>query len=151
VPAALGSFLLDASKGMVALALFGGSPWAALGVYAGHLYPLPRWRGELPRGRGNGVLLGILAGLWAFMGVPFGWTLVPLLVYAALLAGTRYVALATTAGLLTLPLLAFGAPPSYLPAALGLTVLGWWRHKVSLTRILDGTETKIGDPLPVRG
>ena len=33
----------------------------------------------------------------------------------------------------------------------GLVVLGWWRHKVSLTRILDGTETKIGDPPPVRG
>lgn len=151
VPAALGSFLVDALKGTLALALFAGSPWAALGVYVGHLYPLPRWHGELPRGRGNGVLLGILAGLWAYTGVAFVWTLLPLFVYTALLAGTRYVALATTAGLLTLPLLAFGAPPGYGPAALGLVVLGLWRHKVSLTRILDGTETKLGDPPPVRG
>ena len=154
VPAALGSFLLDVVKGSLALALFAGNPWAALGVYAGHLYPLspylPWWRGELPRGRGNGVLLGILAGLWAYGGVPFVLTLVPLLFYVALLSWYRYVSLATTVGLLSLPLLALGAP-GYLPALLGVTLLGLWRHKVSLARILDGTEAQLGDPLPVRG
>ncbi len=151
VPAALGSFLLDATKGILALALFAGNPWAALGVYAGHLYPLPWWRNELPRGRGNGVLLGILAGLWVYGGVPFVLTLVPILVYAALLGWRRYVSLATTAGLLSLPLLAPGAPAGYLPAALGIALLGVWRHKVSLARILDGTEARLGDPPPVRG
>ena len=150
VPAALGSFLLDAFKGILVLALFYGSPWAALGVYAGHLYPLPCWRSELPRGRGNGVLLGILAGLWAYGGVPFGLTLVPLFFYAALLSWRGYVSLATTAGLLSLPLLALGARAE-LPALLGIVVLGLWRHKVSLARILDGTEARLGDPLPVRG
>ena len=151
VPAALGSFLLDVFKGMLALALFAGNPWAALGVYAGHLYPLPWWRGELLRGRGNGVLLGILAGLWAYGGVPFVLTLVPVLSYAALLGWRKYVALATTAGLLALPLLALEAPGGYLPALLGVTLLGVWRHKVSLARILDGTEARLGDPPPVRG
>ena len=151
VPAALGSFLLDTFKGTLALALFAGSPWAALGVYAGHLYPLPRWRGELPRGRGNGVLLGILAGLWGYGGVPFGWTLLPLGLYAALLAGQGYVALATTVAMLSLPLLAPSAPEGYLFASLGLLLLGVWRHKVSLARILDGTEAKLGEPPPVRG
>ena len=63
LPAALGSFCLDVTKGAAVLALFAGSPWAALGVYAGHLYPLPWWREGLPRGRGNGVLLGVLVGL----------------------------------------------------------------------------------------
>jgi len=151
VPAALGSFLLDAFKGTLALALFAGNPWAALGVYAGHLYPLPWWRGELPRGRGNGVLLGILAGLWAYSGVPFVLTLAPVLLYTALLGWRSYVALATTAGLLSLPLLTPGAPAGYLPAALGIALLGVWRHKVSLVRILDGTEARLGDPPPVRG
>lgn len=151
VPAALGSFLLDAFKGTLALALFAGNPWAALGVYAGHLYPLPWWRGELPRGRGNGVLLGILAGLWAYSGVPFVLTLAPVLLYTALLGWRSYVALATTAGLLSLPLLTPGAPAGYLPAALGIALLGVWRHKVSLARILDGTEARLGDPPPVRG
>ncbi len=151
VPAALGSFLLDAAKGILALALFAGNPWAALGVYAGHLYPLPLWRGGLPRGRGNGVLLGILAGLWAYSSVPFALTLTPILLYAALLGSSRYVSLATTAGLFTLPLLALQAPPGYLPASLGTLLLGLWRHKVSLARILDGTEARLGEPPPVRG
>ncbi len=155
VPAALGSFVLDAVKGILALALFAGNPWAALGVYAGHLHPLPRWRGELPRGRGNGVLLGILAGLWAYGGVPFALTLLPVMVYAALLGWRKYVSLATTAGLLSLPLLALAVPAEYvagyLPAAFGIVLLGVWRHKVSLARILDGTETRLGDPPPVRG
>jgi len=151
VPAALGSFLLDTLKGTLALALFAGNPWAALGVYTGHLYPLPRWRGQLPRGRGNGVLLGVLAGLWGYGGVPFSWTLLPLVVYAALLRWRGYVALATTAGLLTLPLLALAVPRGHLGALLGVVALGMWRHKVNLVRVLDGTEAKLGDPPPVRG
>ena len=162
VPAALGSFLLDAFKGALALALFAGNPWAALGVYAGHLYPLPPylplyfplyfplWRGELPRGRGNGVLLGILTGLWTYGGIPFLLTLVPPLFYTLLLSWRGYVSLATTAGLLSLPLLALGAA-GYLPALLGVTLLGLWRQKVSLARIADGTEARLGDPPPVRG
>ena len=155
VPAALGSFLLDVIKGSLALALFAGNPWAALGVYLGHLYPLlrylPWWRGGLPRGRGNGVLLGILAGLWAYGDVSFVLTLVPLLFYALLLSWRGYVSLATTAGLLSLPLLTLGAPAGSLPALLSVTLLGLWRQKVSLARILDGTEARLGDPPPVRG
>ncbi len=150
IPAAFGSFFLDITKGALALALCAGSPWAALGVYAGHLYPLPRWRGELPRGRGNGVLLGILAGLWGYADVPFWLTLAPLAVYGALLVW-RYVALATVAGLLVLPLLAVAAPEGYLPASLGVVALGLWRHKESLVRILDGAEAKLGEPPPARG
>jgi len=149
-PAAFGSFFLDVTKGALALALFAGNPWAALGVYAGHLYPLPWWRGELPRGRGNGVLLGILVGLWGYAGVPWGLAVVPLAVYGALLAW-RYVALATVAGILTLPLLAVAAPEGYLGASLAVVALGLWRHRVGLVRILDGTEAKLGEPPPVRG
>jgi len=148
-PAALGSFLLDILKGVLVMALSGGSPWAALGVYAGHLYPLPRLRGEVPRGRGNGVLLGILAGLWAYAGVPLWAAALPAAVYAALLAGSGYVAVATTGGALTLPLLALLTPHA-LPATL-LFALALWRHKVSLVRILDGAEPKLGEPPPVRG
>lgn len=155
VPAAVVSFLLDALKGLLALALFGGSPWAAFGVYAGHLYPLPRWRGELPRGRGNGVLLGLLAGLWAVVGVPFWLTALPVAVYAALLALSGFVALATTGGLVVLPLLALGvaegARNAVLAALLLVVLFGLWRHKVSLVRIVDRTEPRIWEPPPVRG
>lgn len=151
LPAALGSFCLDVAKGVFVLALFGGNPWAALGVYAGHLYPLPWWREGLPRGRGNGVLLGVLVGLAVYGGVPFSLALLPLLAYAAFLYRWRFVSLATTAGLAALPLLALDAPAGYLAASLGVLALGLWRHKVGLVRILDGTEAKLGSPPPVRG
>lgn len=151
VPAAVGAFLLDVIKAMVALALFRGNPWAALGVYAGHLYPAYGWRESLPRGRGNGVLLGVLAGLWAYAGTPYALTLVPLALFVVALLVSRYVALATSIGIVALPLLALGAPPGFGWPLTLLALLGLWRQKVSLTRILDKTETRLGEPPPVRG
>jgi acyl-phosphate glycerol 3-phosphate acyltransferase len=151
VPAAVGAFLLDALKSMVALALFSGSPWAALGVYAGHLFPVYRGLEALPRGRGNGVLLGVLTGFWAFTGVPYALTLVPLVCFALVLVQTRYVALATSIGLVTLPLLTLAAPAGFLLPLTLMVLLGLWRQKVSLIRILDRTEARLGQPPPVRG
>ena len=152
-PLALGSFFVDVVKGALALALTAGSPWAALGVYAGHLYPPPLFGWEPPRGRGNGVLLGVLAGLWAYGGVPFWVTVLPMVVYAALLARYAFVAPATLAGLVALPLLLLvSGQGGTLALAAGLIFLiALWRHKVSLARILDGTEPRLGEPPPVRG
>ena len=152
-PLALGSFFLDVVKGALALALTAGSPWAALGVYVGHLYPPPLFGWEPPRGRGNGVLLGVLAGLWAYGGVPFWVTVLPMVVYAALLARYAFVAPATLAGLVALPLLLLvSGQGGTLALAAGLIFLiALWRHKVSLARILDGTEPRLGEPPPVRG
>ena len=151
---AVASFVLDLLKGLVLVALFQGNPWAALGVYAGHLYPWPwqRWF-DAPRGRGNGVLLGLLAGL-AVSGAAAWWVLaLPVWVYAALLAYSRYVALATAAGLVTLPLaLAFtGASLGLVGASAALAALGVWRQKGALARVRDGTEARLGEPPPVLG
>lgn len=148
------SFFLDVLKGCAALALTAGNPWAALGVYAGHLYPLPLLTsGEVPRGRGNGVLLGVLAGLWAYGGWPFWLVGAPVVLYAALLAWTDYVALATLGGLLALPLLLLlmAQPELAVIIAALLFALALWRHKASLMRIVDASEAKFGDPPPVRG
>ena len=150
----LASFAVDALKGFAVLALFAGNPWAALGVYAGHLYPLT-WLsyGEVPRGRGSGVTFGILVGLWAYTGVPFWTVLAPLAVYAVSLAWSRYITLATVAGLVTLAfILAWVSQPAPLTLVGSLIfILGLWRHKVGLARILDQTEPKLGKPPPVRG
>lgn len=151
---AVATFALDVLKGLVAVALFAGNPWAALGVYLGHLHPWPwpRWF-DAPRGRGNGVLLGLLAGL-AVAGAAAWWVLaLPVWVYAALLAATRYVSLATAAGLVTLPLaLALvGAPVQAVAATALLAALGVWRQKAALSRVRDGTEARLGDPRPVLG
>ncbi len=157
-PVALAAFSLDMLKGVAALALSGGHPIAALGVYLGHLYPLP-WRGVAgaPRGRGNGVLLGVLAGLSGFGLAPLWSLLLPVVAYAAALAAGGYVAVASAAGLLTLAVgmalaAALGAAPAALAWSLALVALaGGWRLKAALARVRDGTEARLGDPPAVRG
>ena len=159
MPAALGSFALDVVKGGVGVALV--APWApgsaavgAAAVYLGHLLPWPgAWGRDLPRGRGNAVLLGVLAG-WAAFGDERAWLLaLPVLAYAGTLAATRYVALATVAGLVSLPLVLAlgGAHAGSVAAAVVLSGFGTWRQKSALSRVQDGTEARLGDPPPVRG
>lgn len=149
-PLALASFGLDLLKGFLALALFAGSPWAAIGVYLGHLYPLPLLE-RMPRGRGNGVLLGVLAGLWAFGGLAWWVAAVPVVVYAAVLALSGYVVLATLAGLAVwLLVTAVIGPTALTVAALAILILALWRHKASLMRLADLTEPKLGEQAPVR-
>ncbi|MBA2666369.1 MAG: glycerol-3-phosphate acyltransferase [Trueperaceae bacterium] len=153
-PVAVASFGLDVLKGLAALSLTAASPWAALGVYLGHLHPVP-WPRPLRahRGRGNGVLLGILAG-WAAFGAPPWWALaVPVWGYAAVLVATRYVAVATATGLVLLPLAlaAVGAGLASVAAAVAITAAGLWRQKSGIARVRDRTEARLGDPPPVRG
>ena len=149
--AAIGSFLLDVSKALAAVLIFPQLPWAALGVYIGHLYPLPILR-DLPRGRGNGVLLGIFIG-WLILGCPWWVVVIPLAIYSTLLISTRYVALATLGGLASLGISSFIwaglSPQSYV--VLGLFVVALWRHKSNLARIFDFTEPKLGEPYSVHG
>ena len=156
---ALASFGLDILKGFVPLALLSGSPWAALGVYAGHLYPV--FSGRLPRGRGNGVLLGILAGLWAYGGLPWWQAGLVVVIYALLSALTGYVSLATCAALGMFALLTLFTPYAGFKAlSLGSSLtlmaallfsLALWRHKAALSRIIDGTEPRLGEPPSVLG
>jgi len=151
---AVTAFVIDVLKGILAMGLAWGHPWAGLGVLLGHLYPLPLLQGgDRPRGRGNAVILGVLCGLQVFAGMPAWLVGAPVVVYAALLGVTGYVALATLGGLLTFALL--------VGTMLGFSAIGivaWlmlgvalWRHKASLARILDGTEARLGEPPSVRG
>ena len=153
-PVTIASFLLDVLKGVAALALTAGAPWAALGVYAGHLNPIPLPRAlRAHRGRGNGVLLGVLAGLATF-GAPAWWVVaLPVWAYVAVLAATRYVALATATGLIVLPLVVTlaGGSASLVVATTIMAAIGMWRQKSGLGRVLDHTEARLGDPPPVRG
>ncbi|MEX2534745.1 MAG: glycerol-3-phosphate acyltransferase [Trueperaceae bacterium] len=152
--AALTALLLDIVKGFAAAGLTSGSAWGVLGAFAGHLHPpIANWRERTPRGRGNGVLLGALAGLVVFGEMPFLAGFLPVAVFAALLAATSYVALATLLALLSLPLLAvlLGLDMQLSLASTGLLLVALWRHKSSITRILDRTEVRFGDPPPVRG
>ena len=157
--AAVGSFALDVLKGALVVAAASGlAPMAhavaAAAVYAGHVAPWPRaWGWEVPRGRGNGVLLGALAA-WAGVGLePAVALAAPLIVYAAVLAASRFVALATLSGALALPvaLAIAGAGETSLLAGLAIAGLAAWRQASALARIRDGTETRFGEPPAVRG
>jgi predicted amino acid dehydrogenase len=157
LPAAAGSFALDVLKGALPVALFapwGAAPVAAAAVYVGHLAPWPgAWGGAVPRGRGNGVLLGALAA-WAAFGAEPAWLLAwPILAYAAVMSATRYVVLGTLVGVAVLPLalLAGGAPASSVLAGLGIAAMGAWRQKSAWARFQDGIEPRLGDPPQVRG
>ena len=158
-PVAVSAFGLDVLKGAVAVALLPVAPAAALGVYLGHLYPvrLPGFRRRSPRGRGNGVLLGVLAGLAVTGAVPWLALAIPVWVYAGVLAARRYVALATVTGLATLAAASVAAwawgPVSAASAAalVAVAAAGAWRQKAALARVRDGTEARLGEPPAVRG
>ncbi|WP_018112182.1 glycerol-3-phosphate acyltransferase [Thermus igniterrae] len=148
------AFLLDFLKGYLPLllgrALGLGLPelWAlGVAVYLGHLYPL-FFRDPWPlRAKGAGVLLGVLAGL----PLPPALGMVPLALGLALYALTGYAslgALGIPLGLLGVALWG-GLAPAALPWAFLLFALALWRYKENLGRILEGTEPRLGSPLPL--
>ncbi len=153
-PLAIAAFSLDVLKGFLALALTGGVPWAALGAYFGHLHPWDRFQFVAsPRGRGNGVLLGILVGMQLFGGLPLWLALIPLAVVAILLVVSRFVVLAALGALtvFVVALVITGAGSAIILVWSLVLVLAGWRLKAGLARVWDGTEARLGDPPPVRG
>ena len=150
-----GSLLAASGGGSAAVAVMAAA--AVFGVLAGHLYPVRFGGRRVLRGRGNGVLLGGLTGLYIYGAAPFWLLAVPVVIYAGVLARTGYVALATLAGLAGLALATVVSGVAGLVswpfacAILALVGLVGWRHKSSLSRIRDGTESRLGDPPSVRG
>lgn len=156
---AVASAVLDLGKGFVAVLMAASlgqvevSVLAGLAAFAGHLYP-PRFLfPDLPpRGRGNLVLLGVLAGLYA-AGLSIWVTLLPLVVWAAVLGLSGFAAVATLVGLFAfaLALTLSALPVAAKLAAWALLALSAWRFKENLGRIVDGTEPKVGEDVPMRG
>lgn len=151
-PWLLVAFLLDFFKGFLPVylgrGLGEGALWAGLFAYLGHLYPLPFFREPWPlRGKGFALLLGVLFAL----PIPYVHGALPLVASLAVLALTGYYALAALALPLTLALLfTFGPYPAEAAwAGWGLFLLALWRFKENLGRLLEGTEPRLGDPLPL--
>ncbi len=157
---AITSASLDAGKGFLAILMAASldkpevTLWAALAAYLGHLNPPQALYGPTPpRGRGNFVLLGILAGLAVTQTVPLWVAVVPLMVYAAVNGYWGYISTATLSGLAAFALSVATLPidPSGKFAALGLLLSAAWRFKENLGRIADGTEPRLGEPVPMAG
>ena len=146
--AALLTLALDALKGFLpvwAVAAFGG-PWglvegtaALVGVAAflGHLWPVFF---EFKGGKGVATAAGVLMGLNPWLGVA---TLVTWLMIAYFF---RYSSLAALISALFAPfyqLLIWGPGPTAIAAGvMGLLLI--WRHSANIQKLLNGTESKLG-------
>ena len=142
--AGLAAFGLDFLKGMasslLALRLTPEGPLPAMAAafaMLGHMYPVwLRFKG------GKGVATG--AG--AFLPLAALPTAAGLLVFAAVLALTRYASVASISGTVTLAVLAFvmGYPEAVVRAAAAAGLLVIWKHRANLRRVAQGTESRIG-------
>ena len=139
---AAATLLLDALKAtvaaVVAQAVFGQNAGliAGFAAFIGHLFPI--WLG-FKGGKGVATYVGLLLGL-----VP-----VMLAVFAAVWIGlaylTRYSSLSALVATAVSPVvLWFLGHEKVALLFLVLTVITWWKHSANISRLLSGTESKIG-------
>ncbi|NBW77971.1 MAG: glycerol-3-phosphate 1-O-acyltransferase PlsY [Betaproteobacteria bacterium] len=151
--AAITTLLLDAAKGGVPLVLIRmyGAPWGlesealalvALGAFLGHLFPLYfRFHG----GKGVATALGVLLGLDGVLGLA---TLATWLIVAFFL---RYSSLAALVAALFAPIyyllgdgIAWRADMPVFTALCVMSMLLIARHRANISRLINGTESRIG-------
>lgn len=135
------TLLLDALKGTAAVLIAGwwGLDYAiaaGLGAFLGHLFPV--WLG-FKGGKGVATYLGVLIGL-AWQGA-----LVFAAVWLAIAFATRYSSLAALVAAVVVPialyLLGYGQA-AVLFTLLSLIVI--IKHRANISRLMAGTESKIG-------
>ena len=147
---ALATLLLDAGKGAAALLLarwlFNNDVAAAIAggaAFLGHLFPV--WLG-FKGGKGVATFFGLMLAAWWPLGLAAAalWLLTAALFRISSLSAL--VSTAATPVLSVLPIAALGLPtdmPITLLAAFA-AVLIWIRHAQNISRLLRGTEPRIG-------
>ncbi|BBD37719.1 glycerol-3-phosphate 1-O-acyltransferase PlsY [Aminobacter sp. NyZ550] len=138
---AAATLLLDALKGTVAVLV--ASRWshdaalaAGLGAFIGHLYPI--WLG-FKGGKGVATYLGVLFGLSGLGALAFAvtWLLVAFV--------SRYSSLAALTAAIVVPIALYMID---MPKAAGLlalmSLIVFIRHRANISRLLAGTESRIG-------
>ncbi|AXS40866.1 glycerol-3-phosphate 1-O-acyltransferase PlsY [Breoghania sp. L-A4] len=132
----------DMLKGTAAVLIayeFGGidlAVTAGLGAFLGHLFPV--WL-TFKGGKGVATFLGILLGL--------AWpaALVFALVWVAVAAATRYSSLsALVASLASTLFLAWQGYWQVTELMAALTLILWLKHNANILRLINGTESRIG-------
>jgi acyl phosphate:glycerol-3-phosphate acyltransferase len=138
---AAATLLLDMLKGTLAviIASYGGADTAmvaALGAFIGHLFPV--WL-KFKGGNGVAVYIGILIGLFWPAAIVFCvlWLLTAVV--------SRYSSLsALVASLVTPIFLWWFAHPALAALSALLSLLVFYMHRANISRLLAGTEGKIG-------
>jgi len=135
-----GDILKGAAAVAITLAVFGRHEalYAALGAFLGHLFPV--WLG-FKGGKGVATYIGLLLGFGLWLALAAFCA-----IWLAVAALTRYSSLAALTASATTPVVLWWNGD--LPEAklfLSLSVLLWIMHRANLARLIDGTESKIGD------
>ena len=138
---AAATLLLDAFKGTVAIliaARWGEGPAmaAALGAFAGHIFPV--WL-KFKGGKGVATYLGCLLGLYWPAAILFA------LVWLAVAKVTRYSSLAALVASALAPFAFFatGQGPQGLLAVV-LAAMIFFTHRANIARLRAGSESRIG-------
>ena len=139
---AAATLLLDALKGTVPAALgyhflgIEGGVIAGLFAFLGHVFPV--WLG-FRGGKGVATYIGVLFGLDWRMGLLF------LAAWIATAAITRYSSLSALVAMVVIPVVQFFTGDLKLAAlALVMTVIAWIKHRANISRLMAGTESRIG-------
>ena len=140
---AAGTLLGDALKGTVAVIVAGlylGGPNAAMaagfGAFIGHLYPV--WL-KFNGGKGVATYIGVLLGLFwpAAIALCAIWLAVAFIF--------RYSSLAALVSTALTPAFLLWQHHTALAILFGvLTLLLWFAHRANISRLMNGTESKIG-------
>jgi glycerol-3-phosphate acyltransferase PlsY len=137
------TLLLDAAKGAAAvnLGLLAASDAgvfvAGLAAVLGHMFPVwLGWRG----GKGVATGFGVLIAASPVVGLAAG------VVWLAVAFTTRFSSAGALAAFAVAPVLAAGLhqPVWIILLAVSVALLVWLRHRANISRLLNGTEPRIG-------
>lgn len=134
----------DVLKGflpVLALQIYGVAPailaGAAFAAFLGHLFPVYfRFQG----GKGVATAFGVVTALAWPVALAMGAA------WLAIAVALRYASLGSLVATGLAPLFAWSlAPqPAYIIALGAMAILMFWRHSANIKRLLDGTESRIG-------
>ena len=138
---AAATLLGDMLKGTAAVAI--AALWgpqfaivAGLGAFFGHLFPV--WLG-FKGGKGVATFIGVLLGLKPLAALIFA------LIWLGIAFTSRYSSLSALIASAATPIILWLlGEPGMAGLAIILAALLWWKHSQNISRLLAGTEGKIG-------
>ncbi|UVK52738.1 glycerol-3-phosphate 1-O-acyltransferase PlsY [Mesorhizobium sp. AR02] len=138
---AAATLLLDALKGTAAVLIAGHfapetAIWAGLGAFLGHLFPV--WLG-FKGGKGVATYLGVLIGLAWQVALIFA------IVWLVMAFLFRFSSLAALTAAVVVPIaLYFMSTPQIAALFVVMSIIVFIKHRANISRLLAGTEGKIG-------